>query len=184
MLRQLIDDLRVRGPLDRRESEVDDLLARRAHSWRPDRKLIARPGGYTRSCAYRDPGFEVLLLNWAPGARSEIHDHGDQHCWMLVLEGRLLVDDYVRLDNGEVGGYAHVEACGARLLGAGEVDLRSGRFDLHRVGATPDAPAVSLHVYAHPLRQFLVYDEAARSCALARGIYDEVLSIYTDPVAR
>jgi hypothetical protein len=94
---------------------------------------------------------------------------------MFVLQGRLEVRDYVRLDPGDVPGYAHVEPRGNRLLEPGELDLRSGRFDLHRVTATPDAPAVSLHVYSRPLRSFLVYDELARSCETMRGKYDDLL---------
>jgi hypothetical protein len=43
---------------------------------------------------------------------------------------------------------------------------------------------VSLHLYAAPLRQYLIYDEAARRCTAARGTYDEVISIYTEPVRR
>jgi cysteine dioxygenase len=180
MLRQLIDDLRARGPLDRGSSDVVGVLTNRAGAWGAGRRLAIRPGGYTRTCAYRNNDFEVLLLNWAPGAASLIHDHGDQHCWMIVLDGRLDVEDYARVDNGEIPGYAHVEACGWQRLEPGETDFRSGRFDIHRVTATTDAPAVSLHVYSAPLRQFLVYDPIAHRCESARSTYDEVLSVYTE----
>jgi cysteine dioxygenase len=180
MLRQLIDDLRARGPLDRSGSDVAALLSNRAGAWGIGRRLVSRPGAYTRTCAYRNDDFEVLLLNWARGAASPIHDHGDQHCWMIVLDGRLDVEDYARVDNGEVPGYAHVEPCGWQRLEPGETDFRSGRFDIHRVSATEDAPAVSLHVYSGPLRQFLVYDPTARRCETTRGTYDEVLSVYTE----
>ncbi len=94
---------------------------------------------------------------------------------MLVLDGTLEVDDYVRLDAGETPGYAHVERCGSRRLDPGGMDLRSGRFDLHRVGAIAKSPAVSLHVYSGPLRKFLVYDEAERRCQTAGAFYDEIL---------
>jgi cysteine dioxygenase len=184
VLRRLIDDLRVRGPRDRNPREVEDLLARCGSDWEVGRRLVSRPGSYTRTCAYRDARFEIVLLRWAPGAASEIHDHGDQHCWMMVLDGRLTVDDYVRVDAGDRAGYAHVEARDSRLLGIGSMDARAGRFDLHSVSATHDAPAVSLHLYAAPLRQYMVYDEKARRCRAVRGTYDEVLSIYTEPVRR
>jgi cysteine dioxygenase len=183
VLRRLIDDLRARDPLARDSSEVGALLAETSAQWRPH-ALIAKSDAYTRTCAYRDARFEVLLLNWAPGAASAIHDHGDQHCWMLVLAGQLRVEDYVRLDPGDVPGYAHIEPRGLRTLHAGEMDLRSGRFDLHRVAATTTSPAVSLHVYSGPLRKFLVYDEFTRRCQSALGTYDEVLPIYSEPVHR
>jgi predicted metal-dependent enzyme (double-stranded beta helix superfamily) len=179
VLRRLIEDLRVRGPLD---LDVGSILARHWGQWKPgDRPLVSRAGDYTRTQAYRDDRFEVLLLNWASGAASKIHDHGDQHCWMVVLEGLIEVEDYIRLDTGETPGYAHVERCGTQILEPGGLDLRSGRFDLHRVSAAKNAAAVSLHVYAGPLQKFLVYDEAKRSCQEAGSVYDELLSFDFEP---
>jgi hypothetical protein len=181
VLRQLIDELRRTPPLDRGEPSMAGLLSRAGSGPRAiPGPLISRPKAYTRICAYRDDKFEVVLLNWSPGAASAIHDHGDQHCWMLVLEGRLEVEDYERLDAGDVAGYARVEARDTRILEPGQFDLRSGRFDLHRVAATRNAPALSLHIYARPLRSYLVYDEGSRRCESALGIYDEVLAVYTD----
>jgi len=144
--------------------------------WTDRLTLISRRNAYTRTCAYRDDGFEVLLLNWASGTASAIHDHGDQDCWMLVVSGSLQVDDYVRLDPGTVPGYARVQAQESRILGAGGLDARGGRFDLHRVSA-PEA-AVSLHIYSAPLREYLVYDEVEQRCETAFGRYDDVISPY------
>lgn len=182
MLPRLIESLRARGPLERESAEMAALLSESGAAWPFVPRLLSRQGAYTRTCAYQDRRFEILLLNWTPGAVSAIHDHGDQHCWMSVLEGRLEVEDYVRLDAGDVGGYAHVEQCGARTLEQGEVDLRSGRFDLHRVAAAGNGPAVSLHIYAGPLRQFLIYHEFARRCETVFGGYDDVLPAYPDLV--
>jgi cysteine dioxygenase len=183
VLPRLIESLRARGPLERDDSEMATLLSGAGASWPFLPRLLSRPGSYTRTCAYQDRRFEILLLNWTPGAVSPIHDHGDQHCWMFVLDGRLEVEDYARLDAGDVAGYAHVEQTGARILREGEVDLRSGRFDLHRVAAG-NGPAVSLHVYAGPLRRYLVYHEFARRCETVFGTYDDVLPAYPDKVRR
>jgi cysteine dioxygenase len=176
MLQPLIDNLRFMGPLERSTSDIASLLAATGASWRlPGRPLLERPGGYTRSCAYSDERFELLLLNWAAGAVSPLHDHGGQHCWMQVLEGQLLVDDYLRIDAGERYGFARVEAQESRLLNAGDLDLRSGRFDLHRVSASAGVPALSLHIYAAPLKEFSVYDETTQRCQTVRSTYDDVL---------
>lgn len=176
MLRQLVDGLRATPPLARGARDMESLLRGAAQRWGEGRRLISRSGAYTRTCVHRDDLFEVALLNWWPGAVSAIHDHGDQHCWMMVLGGRLRVEDYVRLDPGDVRGYAHIQGSGSSVLQAGGLDSRSGRFDLHRVSATPDAPAVSLHVYAAPLHQYLIYDELSRRCETAVSTYDDVLS--------
>lgn len=184
MLPRLIESLRARGPLEREAGEMSALFAGSDAAWPFVSSLATRPGGYTRTCAYRDARFEILLLNWTSGAVSPIHDHGGQHCWMFVLDGRLEVEDYVRLDAAEVAGYAHVEQSGARVLGPGETDLRSGPFDLHRVAAAGNGTAVSLHVYAAPLRQYLIYHEFARRCETVFGAYDAVLPAYADAVRR
>ena len=160
------------------------LLSDSGAAWPFVPRLLTRRGGYTRTCAYQDRRFEIVLLNWTSGAASPIHDHGGQHCWMFVLDGRLEVEDYERLDAGDVAGYAHVEQTGARVLEAGETDLRSGRFDLHRVAAAGNGTAVSLHVYAAPLRQYLIYHEFARRCETVFGAYDDVLPAYPDVVSR
>ncbi len=178
MLRPLVDDLRVRTPLERSSTEMADLLMSASESWPAGHQLFVRPGGYTRTRAYRDQRFEVLLHNWEAGAISRLHDHGDQHCWMAVLDGQLQVDDYARLDAGSVPGFARVEPTGSRVLGPGDLDLRSGRFDLHRVGAVCNVPAVSLHVYAGPLLSYSIYDELTQRCETVAGTYDDVLSIY------
>jgi hypothetical protein len=60
-------------------------------------------------------------------------------------------------------------------MNAGDLDLRSGRFDLHRVSARSGVPALSLHIYAAPLKEFSVYDESTQRCQTVRGTYDEVL---------
>ena len=175
MFRQLIDELRDRGPLSRASSDIGTLLGQNARQWPGRETLLSRPGDYTRTRVYRDANFELLLLNWSAGATSAIHDHGGQHCWMLVLDGALVVDDYVRLDGGEVSGVAEVESRETRTLGPGAMDLRSGPFDLHRVGATPQSQAVSLHLYARPLQEFLVYDPPARRCDRAYSVYDAIV---------
>jgi cysteine dioxygenase len=177
VLRRLVDNLRSQPPSERSRLNIDWLLQQAGARWSGGLHLISRRDAYTRTCAYRDDGFEVLLLNWAPGAASAIHDHGDQDCWMLVLSGTLQVDDYVRLDPANVHGYAHVEERSSRVLEAGGLDTRGGRFDLHRVSAL-SAPAVSLHVYSAPLREYLIYDELARRCEPAFGRYDDVISPY------
>ena len=177
MLREFVSDLRRVPPLQRSETEMARMFAMATAGAAPTATLPHRPGAYTRTCAYADDQFEVLLLDWSAGAVSAIHDHGGQHCWFVVLEGRLRVDDYDRVDAGDVPGRALVRARDRRTLGPGEVDLRSRPFDLHRVAAGAER-AVSLHVYARPLREFLVYDERTHRCAPGNGAYDRTLALF------
>lgn len=177
MLKEFVSDLRRVPPLERAQGDMARMLAMTTAGAVLSPALPRRPGSYTRTCAYSDDRFEVLLLDWSPGAVSAIHDHGGQHCWFVVLEGRLRVDDFDRLDSGDVPGRAIVEARDWRALGPGELDLRSGPFDIHRVAADA-GHAVSLHVYARPLHGFSIYDERAHRCQSVRGTYDQLLSLF------
>jgi cysteine dioxygenase len=174
-LGSLLAALQARGPLDRSYAEMEALL-RSVDATLGKRPLAVRRGGYTRTLVHSDDVFELLLLNWDVDAISALHDHGGQHCWMAVLQGQLQVDDYDRTDEGAMPGVAQVEARGSRLLGPRDLDLRSGRFDLHRVIAKGAEAAVSLHVYAGPLRSYLVYDERAGRCQSVTSTYDDTLS--------
>jgi predicted metal-dependent enzyme (double-stranded beta helix superfamily) len=175
-LDRLIADLRSQPPLARAEHEMAELLRAVCFSGLSfKRPLPCRDAAYTRTRAYGNDGFEVLLLNWAPGAASPIHDHGGQHCWLAVLDGSLVVDNYERLDSGERQNCALIASRGSAALDCGDLDLRSGRFDIHRVRASRASSALTLHVYAGPLRRFLVYDELAQRCQVANGVYDASL---------
>jgi cysteine dioxygenase len=136
--------------------------------------LPRRPGDYTRTRVYRDEAFEVLMLDWAPGSSSSIHDHGGQHCWLAVVAGAVRVEDYRRLDRGETPGRARLAASGSLELSRGELDVRSGAYDVHRVRAV--GHAITLHVYAAPLDEFLVYDFGAQRCRVATGTCDRILT--------
>lgn len=154
------------------------LLVEASAAANPGIRLPRRAASYTRTCVYRDERFEVLLLDWATNSISPIHDHGGRHCWLTVLQGRLRVDDYERLDRGTSPGRAWLAARGSCVLDPGGLDLRSGPFDLHRVAALDRT--VSLHVYARPLDAYLVYDECAHRCSPASGTYDARVALFAE----
>ncbi len=176
MLQDLVADLRRVPPLERATRDMGRMLATVAAGPPPVPRLPSKAGSYTRTCAYSDDRFEVLLLDWSPEAASEIHDHGGQHCWFVVLQGRLRVDDFGRIDAGDVPGEAMLEARGSRELRTGDLDLRSGRYDIHRVVAGAER-ALTLHVYSRPLHAYLVYDPRTQRCEPAHGTYDRILAL-------
>lgn len=173
----LIANLRCIPPLERSEGEMAALLAdvcsRGVLRGIP---LEARSRSYTRTCAYYDERFEVLLLNWAPGSASQIHDHGGQHCWLAVVDGTLSVEGYDRLDDGTREGRALITPRDCLILETGDLDLRSAAVDIHRVAVAGKTGAVSLHIYARPLQRFYVYDEFAQRCEEVRSRYDSLLA--------
>jgi len=139
-------------------------------------KLPYRPNCYTRTLLHEQQEFEILLLRWAPGAFAPIHDHGLQRCYFAIVEGTLSVDNYRRVDGGTGAGEAKIVAVDNAELTKGEIDARIEAWDLHRVANRSAEEVLTLHVYARPVKDFLVYDEARNSCSLGQNKPDFTLS--------
>ena len=122
MFRSFVEDLRSLDPLRRGPEQMSRLLADASNAGERFEPFVKAPESYTRTCLYADDRFEVLVLDWAAGASSSIHDHGGQHCWFVVLEGNLVVQNYDRVerlhdDRPRGAGVAHVGKSRFRSLG-------------------------------------------------------------------
>ena len=138
--------------------------------------VTRRPGGYTRNLVYANEHFEVMVLVWDRGARTAIHDHGDQQCWLTAVSGSFDLENYRRISGGTAPGPARIklyESC--HRLSIGEDDYRHGDEDIHRVMVSDGCDeAISVHVYTHPLAACLVYDEQRDMCSKKVLSYDTV----------
>ncbi len=129
---------------------------------------------YTRNLVYRDARMEVMLLCWDTGTASPIHDHGGQRCWLSVQSGVLLTEDFPLLSGGREPGPARLGP--PRTLGPvgpGHVDFRDPVDSIHRVRVL-QGPAVTLHVYAGPVEECLIYDTRRHRCVSRRLSYDSI----------
>lgn len=71
--------------------EVEELLSQ-YHSAPSDWRKYAKfdKYKYTRNLVHEGNGkFNLMLLCWAPGNQSTIHDHANAHCFVKVLAGGL-----------------------------------------------------------------------------------------------
>lgn len=143
-----------------------------AESLRPYLHFVRRR--YTRNLVYRDARMEVLLLCWDTGTASPIHDHGGQRCWLRVLSGVMLLEDFPLLSGGRAPGPARLGTPRTRgPVGEGAVDLREPEDSIHRVRVL-DGPAVTLHVYAAPVEQCLIFDTRRHRCDSRRLEYHSI----------
>lgn len=111
--------------------------------------------GYARNLVCRTSDFELLVLCWRPGQESTIHDHG----------GSL---NSIRVHRGVLTSRLFAPAAG-RPAGAGPVELiadeavhvggRTGldRLGIHQLANTAAEDLVTVHVYAPPLVELIVY---------------------------
>ena len=132
-----------------------DRCARSFEDYRERLPMI--PYAYTRTRLMRTPLFEVVAMRWSPGSISPIHDHGASHCWVLMLEGALDVENFER-DDDLSGSIVVLRNTGKVALGSGDVDYRGGPSELHRVRNTTEHMAYSLQLYSEPIETYTIVD--------------------------
>ncbi len=138
------------------------------------------PDHHTRNKIFRNDMIEVMLICWPVGAVTPLHTHNGQLGWMTMIEGKLLVENYRKLEcnrpeNQQVVGLD----C---LAGATQITMEH----LHNELAIPGGPlntvdklqtihrirnlaewnerAVSMHVYSRPIDSCVVFDLEGQRC--------------------
>ncbi|WP_281248054.1 cysteine dioxygenase [Stigmatella erecta] len=141
--------------------------------------LHFRRGRYTRNLIHRERRFEVVLNCWDGGTASPIHDHDEQECWFSIQAGLFQLENFPLRAGGQQPGHA-VLGSPQRLgpVGPGHVDFRGPGDSIHRVSVL-SGPGVSLHVYAAPVEQCLVFDPRRQRCEWHRLSY---YSVFGRPV--
>ncbi len=122
---------------------------------------------YARNLVCRTTAFELLVLCWKPGQASTIHDHAGCLNVTRVYSGELTSRVFRRRDGGS--GVAAAGGAESEELPRGPVDLvdeqvlaGSGvaavdRGEIHQLGNGADAGLVTVHLYAPPLTDIVVY---------------------------
>jgi cysteine dioxygenase len=87
----------------------------------------------------------LLILVWAPGKSSAIHDHANAHCVMKILKGSLKEHLY-DIPHGET----KMKEKKTTLLERDVVGYISDDIGLHKISNPTDELAVSLHLYTPP----------------------------------
>jgi cysteine dioxygenase len=133
-------------------------------------------GGYTRTLLRKTPEFELVAMQWAPGSKSPIHDHGSSRCWVAILEGELHVENYDRLDDGfqQIAKLQHTFDV---RMACGQLDHRLDWRELHRVSNTAPESTFSLQLYAAPQTQYTVIDGETMVCSRALPTYDSIFDL-------
>ncbi len=114
----------------------------------PGEYLLPAPDKYARRLLYKDSEnrFSVLVMVWGPGQGTPLHDHARMWCVECVYRGKIKVKSY-SLDD-EVDGLLRFVPETEVVAGIGEAGTLIPPFDYHTIeNASPDRPAVTLHVY-------------------------------------
>jgi cysteine dioxygenase len=149
-------------------------------NWQPDR--------HTRNKIFRNQMIEVMLICWPVGAITPLHTHNGQLGWMTMLEGRLVVENYRKLEcnrpeNEQVVGLdclagatkiemAHIE--NELAVPGGPLNTVDKTQTIHRIINRPEwnERAVSMHVYSRPIDSCVVFDMENQRCFRRELKYD------------
>jgi predicted metal-dependent enzyme (double-stranded beta helix superfamily) len=139
------------------KTDLCDLLARSALAL-PERFRQTRPEGYARRLLHQDEqrGYTAVVMTWAPGQATPLHDHGGLWCVEGVVDGLMQVTQF---DLTDVAGdeYGFVER-GRIEAGVGTAGSLIPPWDYHVLGnALDDRPSITLHVYGGDLTRCHVF---------------------------
>ena len=107
---------------------------------------------YARRELYRSAkhGYSVVAMTWGPGQGTPIHDHCGLWCVEGVWDGQLEITQYELLEQD--GEQFRFRAAGGMQAGPGSAGSLIPPHEYHSIrNASPDAVAISLHIYKAPM---------------------------------
>lgn len=111
---------------------------------------------YTRNLISTDrESYTLMLLCWTAAKESPIHDHPCDGCWMRCIQGGITETRYAMPDTKAPSG--PLQQTRVTTLHCPEVAYIDDNLGLHKVAATEEGPAITLHLYAPPFSQCRVW---------------------------
>jgi 3-mercaptopropionate dioxygenase len=139
------------------KTDLCDLLSRSALRL-PEQYWRTRAEGYARRLLHQDvgKGYTAVVMTWAPGQSTPLHDHGGLWCVEGVVDGLMQVTQFDLADHAN-GAYAFVER-GKVSAGVGTAGSLIPPWDYHVLGnALADRTSITLHIYGGDLTQCHVF---------------------------
>jgi 3-mercaptopropionate dioxygenase len=140
----------------------------------------SRPERYCRRLLHRDEelGWTALIMTWAPGQRTALHDHAGIWCVEGVVEGEMAVTRYDLVEHDAEDAYRFVERDRVEAH-AGSAGALIPPFEYHILAnPRPDRVALTLHVYGGEMNECSIFQPEPS------GLYRrEVKSLSYDPIS-
>ena len=127
----------------------------------PERFRAARAEGYARRLLHRNDrlGYTAVVMTWAPGQRTPLHDHAGIWCVEGVVEGRMDVTQYDLVEESS-GGF-RFEAKGCVHAAVGSAGCLIPPFEYHVLANAIESPSITLHVYGGEMTACHVFEPLA-----------------------
>ena len=123
---------------------------------------------YTRNCVVENENFELILICWEKGQVTAIHDHGGEECWVYFVDGNFKENIYSQKENGEL---TIEKTTNAK---SGDIAYMIDFMGFHNLENTSNKRAMSLHLYAKPIKNCNVYDTEKNEFFSKEMTYDNV----------
>lgn len=123
---------------------------------------------YTRNCIVENEKFELLLLCWEKGQKTPIHYHGNEECWVKIIEGEFRETLY------NVDDAAELKTVKSTTLKTGDTSYMIDFMGCHRLESLSNTRSMSLHLYAKPIRNCKIFDENSRKFVSKELVYNTV----------
>lgn len=152
------------------------------------RYVGVRPDKYARRLVHRGPLFDVMVLTWAPGQFTPVHNHAGNCGWVRLVRGQVAEETFRLLPggarpdaavlpsvNGRIGNIA-LESTGSGVISTiGAVATVDRTRAIHRIGNPASAggdATVTLHVYSLPHDRCVAFDPVSRTCEPREMVFD------------
>ncbi len=116
-------------------------------------------GHYARRLLHRDKarGYSIVVMTWAPGQGTPIHDHSGMWCVEGVWGGSIDVQQYERVEAQD--GSIRFEPRNSYQAGVGSAGCLIPPYEYHSI-SNPDeqTTAVSLHIYSGEMASCSVFE--------------------------
>lgn len=126
---------------------------------------------YKRNLVAEYEKYNVMILTWAPGAKSTIHDHSGAHCFMKTLDGELVESRFAWPDEDTISRNGEMSRISDNLMETDDCLYINDKVGLHQVeNSSKSKAAASLHVYIPPYRACKAFDQStgqSRVCKLS-----------------
>jgi predicted metal-dependent enzyme (double-stranded beta helix superfamily) len=124
----------------------------------PARFHGTRPEGYARRLLHRSDslGYTAVVMTWAPGQKTPLHDHAGIWCVEGVVEGRMDVTQYDLVQ--EADGRYRFEAKGCVHAQVGSAGCLIPPFEYHVLANPTETPSITLHVYGGEMTSCHIFE--------------------------
>lgn len=128
---------------------------------------------YTRNLIATDNAtFTLMLLCWTPGKASPVHDHAGSECFMRVIEGCVVEQQFAWAEKGKE--HEHLKMLKETATEPGQVLFINDNVGLHKIENASSEPAITLHLYIPPYQECkCFFDENGQACPSRVTFYSE-----------